>query len=307
VTWAERLFALGDHDVRVLDARGPASGPTVVIVAGVHGDESEPVAAVVDLLGNPPPLVSGRLRIVPIANPAAWAAGTRCSPADGKDLARCFPGVSNGTFTERLAHLISSQALEDADLLLDLHSAGLHYGMPLLAGCLDDGSPAAERSAAAARAMGPPLLWLHERYGPGRTVSAMAARGRAAIYAESGGGPTMNTAHVGAYGEAIRRLLTHLGMTSAAAAPRPALRVVRGGGDLDNDVIRSSLSGLFVPSARPGDLLEPNARIGAMLNLHGGVTHVAAPSRPAVLMLLRRTANVRAGDVLAAFATEEDQ
>ena len=306
MSWAERRLALGDQRVRVLEADGAAPGPTVAIVAGVHGDESEPVAAVADLLADPPPLARGRLRVVPVANPAAWAAGTRRAPEDGKDLARCFPGDPAGTFTDRLAHLLSGEVLEDADLLLDLHSAGLHYAMPLLAGCLDDGSPAAARSAAAAKAMGLPLLWLHDRFGPGRTVSAMATRGRAAIYAESGGGPAMDPAHVAAYGAGIRRLLAHLGMTSSAG-PAGLSRVVRGGGDLDNDVVRSTVSGLFLPSARPGDVLEPGSRAGVVRDLEGGTSQVVLAPRRSAVMLLRRTANVRAGDVLAGFATPDDQ
>jgi len=307
VTWSARRLAFGDHDVRMCEAEGPAAGPTVVILAGVHGDESEPVCAVADLLEQPPELTGGRLRVVPIVHPAAWAAGTRRSPLDGKDLARCFPGERDGSSTEQLAHLIATEALEDADLLLDLHSAGLHYGMPLLAGCLDDGSPAAERSVAAARAMGLPFLWLHDEYGPGRTVSAMAARGKAAIYAESGGGPSLDPAHVGAYVSAVRRLLAHLRMTAGVPDEPPAPRVVRGGGDLDNDVVRSPSPGLFVPLAAPGDVVDAGELVGVVRELERAAEHAVTASRRSVVMLLRRTANVQADDVLAGFATPADQ
>jgi predicted deacylase len=43
------------------------------------------------------------------------------SPIDGKNLNRCYPGKPDGTVSERIAHAITTQVIEPADYLLDLH------------------------------------------------------------------------------------------------------------------------------------------------------------------------------------------
>src|SRR5438874_2805672 len=76
-------------ELPLLVARGAADGPHVVILGGVHGDEYEGITAAaaawrdLDL-----DLLRGQVSIVPVANPPAYAAGTRTSPLDGLNLAR---------------------------------------------------------------------------------------------------------------------------------------------------------------------------------------------------------------------------
>lgn len=66
----------------------------------------------------------GTLRIIPVANPLAMEVDSRVSPLDHLDLNRVFPGDHDGSHTERLADLIVKEALDDADVVLDLHGGG---------------------------------------------------------------------------------------------------------------------------------------------------------------------------------------
>src|SRR2546426_12172822 len=66
----------------------------------------------------------GTLRVVPVSNPLAMEADTRCAPLDVLDLNRVFPGDPNGSHTERLAALLPEHAVQGADVLIDLHGGG---------------------------------------------------------------------------------------------------------------------------------------------------------------------------------------
>ncbi|HZX83276.1 MAG TPA: succinylglutamate desuccinylase/aspartoacylase family protein, partial [Reyranella sp.] len=101
------------------------SGPSVLLVAGNHGDEYEGQVALMKLVRSlDPSRLRGRLIVLSAANYPAVMAGRRVSPIDGGNLNRCFPGNANGTPTEMIAHYIESVLLARCQYCLDLHSGG---------------------------------------------------------------------------------------------------------------------------------------------------------------------------------------
>ena len=100
--------------------------PVVTITAGVHGDEGPWSARAIHQLLERTAMTDliGTLRVVPVSNPLAMEADTRCAPLDVLDLNRVFPGNPNGSHTERLAALLAEHAVEGADVLIDLHGGG---------------------------------------------------------------------------------------------------------------------------------------------------------------------------------------
>ena len=117
---------LGDGSTLQIPVRiavGAKPGPTLALVAGVHGDEPDGMAALLALWDELPSLkLSGTLILVAIANPMAFAAHQRRSPLDGADLNRIFPGKVNGTASEQLAYALFKLVTENSDFLLTLHS-----------------------------------------------------------------------------------------------------------------------------------------------------------------------------------------
>ena len=69
--------------VRVAAGRKP--GPTLAVVAGVHGDEPDGMAALLNLWDGDCPVsdLTGTLILVAVANPMAFGAPQRRSPIDG--------------------------------------------------------------------------------------------------------------------------------------------------------------------------------------------------------------------------------
>jgi uncharacterized protein len=87
--------------VHVFEA--PADGPSVIVQAGIHGNEIAGVHALEELLEEGFRPQRGRLLLIPVMNPAAYRVRKRARP-NGLDLNRCFPGDANAAEPElRLA------------------------------------------------------------------------------------------------------------------------------------------------------------------------------------------------------------
>src|SRR5205814_5372332 len=101
------------------------SGPTVLLMAGNHGDEYEGQVALGRLIRElDPGEVQGRIIILPSANFPAAMAGSRTSPLDQGNLNRSFPGDSTGGPTAQIAYYIEHELLPRCDFVLDIHSGG---------------------------------------------------------------------------------------------------------------------------------------------------------------------------------------
>ncbi len=300
----ESLAVTGAAPIDVFTLTGPRPGPRLAVFGGVHGDEPEGVFAARTIAGMALDLLCGELVVVPVAHPAAFAADMRAGP-DGGNLARVFPGKADGAPTERVAAVLTGHVLSKADALVDLHTAGRHYDMPLLAGFGDVGGEAAAMARRMAEDFGADIVWRHPDVAVGRTLSVMAARGKPAIYTEARGGGTLEKATFERYVEGVRRVMASFGML----APLPPLPVkplaVAGPGNLDRDVMRSPAAGYFCASVNAGAVVAGGDELGRVMRLDEPPLAVTAPYYGAV-MYLRRTALVDAETPLAALARLEN-
>lgn len=103
-----------------------SGAPKVLITAGIHGDEGPwgawAIHKLLSSIGEND--LCGSLRVVPMANPLAMEADKRSAPVDQLDLNRAFPGDAQGSYTERIAHILATEGLEDTDAVIDLHGGG---------------------------------------------------------------------------------------------------------------------------------------------------------------------------------------
>ena len=104
--------------------RGAKPGPTLVLV----GSEVAPIVALQRVrarLDAPAARDSlrGTLILVHVANlPSFLGRTVYYSPVDGKNLNRVYPGKADGTVSERIAHAITTEVIDRADYLVDLHA-----------------------------------------------------------------------------------------------------------------------------------------------------------------------------------------
>jgi uncharacterized protein len=262
--------------------RGSRAGRTLVVTAGIHGDEYEGVRAIYDVIGElDPASMSGDLLCVPVANPPAFWAVSRCSPLDGKNLARVFPGRTGGSITEAIAYALDSEILPHADFFLDLHSAGVRWLMPTLVGY----GVSDARAEAAARIFGAPVIWAHDVIAPGRSVSAAAARGVPWLYTEARGAGRIHPDDLGIYRRGIHNLLRHLAILPGEPEARAPEHFLYGDGNVDA-AIATERSGFLVPEVGLLEQVARGQRLGTLLDLWGAPQeHFTAP-RDGVVVLI---------------------
>jgi len=119
-----KLHSTNTIDVPVLIERSKIPGPTVLITAGIHGDEVNGVEIVRQIIAkgiNKPKI--GTIICVPVINIFGFIHMNREFP-DGRDLNRVFPGGKSGSLAGRVAHKLMTEIVPHADLILDFHTGG---------------------------------------------------------------------------------------------------------------------------------------------------------------------------------------
>lgn len=293
---------LGEGVQLAVSVSGHRAGPVLAVLGGVHGDELEGILAarllINELAARPEEELRGQVRVVAVSNPAAHAVRTRTSPIDGANLARVFPGRLDGTITERIAQVITDQVIAGADLLVDLHSAGANYVMPVFAGYVSGGATG-ERSADAARAFGAPLVWEHHSTGPGRSLGAAAALGVPSLYVEGSGGGGLLGADLDVYVGGLRRLVSWLGITGDSY-DSPVNPILLRGGDGDVDASYScSVDGYCITRVEVGVAVATGTLLAEILADDGSLREQVRSNSPGTVMMLRRRAEIVAGDAIA--------
>ena len=228
-------------------------GPTALLTGGNHGDEYEGPIALQDLASTlDPAMINGRVIILPMMNLPAFAVGRRCSPIDGGNMNRSFPGRPDGTVTQKIAHFIATELVPMADIVLDYHSGGrtLDFLPFAAAHILPDKGQEAKCVAAMKAFDAPYSMQMLEIDNVGMFDTEVETQGKVFVTTELGGGGTSTAASVAVARKGARNLLIHAGILEGA--PETAGSVM-----LDMPDARC-----FVFSEHPG-LLEPMVDLGA--------------------------------------------
>ncbi|MBL8229648.1 MAG: succinylglutamate desuccinylase/aspartoacylase family protein [Bryobacterales bacterium] len=288
-------------ELPVLAVMGPQAGPTLVVTAGVHGDEYEGVRAIYETFDElDPSQLRGALLAVPVMNPPAHRACTRTSPVDGANLARVFPGDANGTLSQRIAWHVAHRIIAHASFYLDLHSGGIRYRMPSMVG-FDANDP---RGRNAAEVFGAPCIWAHPVIEPGRTISFAHNRGIPFLYTEARGAGRIHRDDLCMMRNGIHNLLCHLAILDQPCVPAARPLRLKGAGNTDVG-IAASASGFLISDAAVLDRVRAGQRLGRLTDLHGRTLEEYPAPCDGVVGLVREMPAVDAGDTLYLLAEED--
>jgi predicted deacylase len=289
----------------IISVTSQHDGPTVAILAGIHGDEYEGVIAALSLARElPGELLSGTVKIISPAHPAAWQSCSRISPIDDANLARVFPGYQNGSATEQVAHVITEQVIKHADVLIDLHSAGTNFDMPFLCGFNAGANSWCQESERLANVFNADFTW-HHNGAPnyGRSLTVAYEQQIPAIYVEGHGGRSIRKTDLDGYTAGVRRVLQDLKMIPTA--PRVARDTIRVAGDGNTDAgLVASESGYLVTRVNVGDLVSNGDVIAEIIDISGVILSTLLAVQNSYVMLLRRDARVHVGDTICITANE---
>ena len=277
-------------EIPVIHIFGRQPAPRVVIVAGVHGDELVGPHALVELAGELAPReLRGTVALVSSANPLALAAGRRTAPNDDLDLNRIFPGMSGGSATERIADALVRLAIRDADLVIDLHSAGREGALLPLSGFREARGACARHSALAAAAFGLERYWMM-RWAPGTLSTWANQQGIPAVGCEVGGRGTATREEIDLYKAGIRRCLRHLDMLD------PPLEVTMPPYVWTQEYLTAPCGGLLESLVAIGQDVEKGQPLARVRDLWGTVRAEITAPRDGTILYTRVQQSVSSGE-----------
>ena len=287
---------------------GQADGPHLLITAGVHGDEFEPMAAARALLTQlDARQLRGRVTIVPCVNEPAYERGQRVAD-DGLDLARVCPGDAKGSVTMRTAHALSA-LIRGADYYIDMHTGGSGLRLSPLSGYILHTNPAvldAQRRMASAFNL--PIIWGTHPAAEGRSLSVARDENIPAIYTETGGGGSCDKNLVDDCIQGCFNVMIELGMLNLMKPESRVQYVVEDPRDQSGHLQiqhPAPMAGFFDPSVALGDVVRAGDLIGTVCDCLGNRLEPVHADQAGVVLMLRWFRRVKQGDALAAILPTE--
>ena len=291
--------------------RGTEDGPTGYIGAGTHGDEVNSIEAVRRVASTlDPTSVKGTVIFGVAQNLTSFNEHVRLNPLDSKNPDHCFPGSPDGSPTEVLAHTLFTEAITQADYVLDLHCASRGGWNPLYSVVFGETRDIAEQSIELAAQFGSRVVLEVERE-EGKVLGSSigssldhnlfiqaALIGIPSAIVEFGASAQLTQAEVDLGVQGIINVLRSRG-NLADVTPivfSPFITVT-------STTVHAPTSGFLTLEKHSGDVIHTKERIGFIRDLLGNLTELHAPADGVVLRTAAE-ATVATGDRVVTIATK---
>lgn len=292
---------LNFENIQYKSIQGHHDGPHLLILAGVHGDEYEPIAAAIRLINIVPEVLTyGRVTIVPVVNIPAFRRASRIGE-DGLDLARICPGNKKGTTSEIIAAEVS-ELISMSDYLIDLHGGGNAYEIAPLSGyMLHPSEEVLDKQYQMACAFNLQTIWGTSSKLEGRTLSVARDYNIPAIYTEYGGGGGFKKEIVKEYVQGCLNIIHTLDMSEVTLPTNRCTYIVEDYREESGHLqimLPAPSDGFFEPEVTLGDFVKKGQQIGTITDTFSqSITPVRA-DQDGMIFLLRAIPSVKEGDAL---------
>lgn len=246
-------------NIPIFVSRAKKSGPTLLLMAGVHGDETNGIEIVRRALQTDiyKP-VKGTVIAIPIFNVYGFINQSRGLP-DGKDLNRSFPGSATGSLASRVAYYFSDQILPNVDFGIDFHTGGAsRNNFPQLRGLFED-----TEELNLARAFAPPYL-INSPYRERSLRKTAAKLGKHILVFEGGQTLRLRKSVIDVAITGIRRVMHYHGMLQDIPPDGPEPIYLR-----NSNWIRARYSGLHHANIRNGAQVYKGDILGWITDPYG--------------------------------------
>ena len=268
--------------------RAEKPGPTMLVLAGVHGDEINGVEIVRRTIEYRmfEKLEMGTVIAIPLLNIYGFINFSREVP-DGKDVNRSFPGSRAGSLASRVASTLTKKVLPHIDFGVDFHTGGRsHYNYPQVRFSKGDA-----RSEELARAFSAPYLISNKPIAKSLRKTALD-HGKPILVFEGGENLRFDGFSIEKGLAGLRRLMYHQGMIKQSEKEEKSILFAR------TSWIRAPRSGIFRWSKCSGHKIYKSEPIGVINDPYGQEEIVIYAPRDAYIIGHNNSSVVSQGDAL---------
>ena len=267
-----KLHTRNTLDVPIIIERSKKQGPTVLMTAGIHGDEINGVEIVRQIIAkgiNKPK--RGTIICVPVINVFGFLNMDRLFP-DGRDLNRVFPGSINGSLASRVAHFVMKEIVPHVDFAMDFHTGGAdRFNAAQIRIVKDD-----PKLTELAHVFGAPFIYYSQNLNKSFR-NACSKFGVPMLLFEGGKSFNIHTTITNTGVNGAKRVLNHLGMLNTkfkVSKPKTEAIIIE-----DSKWLRAKFSGMFKATVSINAYVEKNDVLGNITDPYGSFNHfVKAPN-----------------------------
>lgn len=239
--------------------RSMKSGPILLFLGGLHGDEVNGIEIVRRMIseGQFSNLQQGTVVAIPVLNVFGFLNYSREVP-DGKDVNRSFPGDSNGSLASRVARHFTKNIIPLIDYGVDFHTGGgARTNYPQIRYASED-----KNSELLAKAFAAPFT-LNSNLIQKSLRQQASKMGKPIIVFEGGESMRYDDLAINEGIEGSKRLMRYLGMIDEPYSNKESIFLK------DSSWIRAHRSGLFKPFIVSGETVMKGQPIGVINDPYG--------------------------------------
>lgn len=258
--------------VPIIIERSKKPGPTILMTAGIHGDEINGVEIVRQIIAkgiNKPKI--GTTICVPVINVFGFLNMDRLFP-DGRDLNRVFPGSANGSLASRVASFVMKELVPHVDFIMDFHTGGADRFNAAQIRIVESDSKLTEL----AHVFGAPFIYYSQNLNKSFR-NACSKAGVPMLLFEGGKSFNIHNTITNTGVNGAKRVLNHFGMLRSrfkVSQPKVNAIVIE-----DSKWIRAKYSGMFKATTSINSYVEKDQVIGNITDPYGSFNHfVKAPN-----------------------------
>jgi predicted deacylase len=277
-----------DASIPITLIRGQRPGPVLALIAGIHGCEYASIMALQQLNRElDPAILSGTVILVLTAHRQSFLKRTvYYNPVDWQNLNRMFPGDPEGTMSQRIAHAITTQVIDQCDVLIDNHGGDANEDLAPFIFCTETGDQKTDESMRElAKVYGIPIV-KKDTVSPGSlpryTSHTAAMKGKPAITIESGRLGTVKEEDIVRVVKGSYNVMIHLDILEGEPEKTPDLQWIK-----ESITVSSQYTGLFYPLVVSEEWVKKGQVVGRVTDFFGEIQQeVKAPLEGMVLYVV---------------------
>ena len=270
-------------------------GPVVLLLAGIHGDETNGVGIIREIITqnlNKPKV--GTIICIPVFNIFGYLIQTREFP-DGRDLNRMFPGSANGSLASQFANQFTKEIAPHVDYVIDFHTGGGDRDNIAQIRCSNEDEKALEL----AKVFNPPMIVFSENIKKSlrETLHKM---GKTILLFEGGKSNELNPTIINEGVNGTKNVLIRLGLIEGEITVKETPIFVN-----KSKWLRASHSGMFKVLATNGSLVKKKEVLGIIQDPFGDFKKKVYAPFDGHIFCINKTPIVNKGEALFHISIDE--